>query len=88
MANIRDILFWILILAAIAVAIWLFLGSPTIETGLLMIVIFIAGSEILLWKNLFNIDKRTAIGFELVKSGFEKVNNKLEDIENLIKNKK
>ncbi len=85
----RDIIFWILILAAIGVAIWLVVGSPTIETGLLMIVIFIAGSEILLWKTLFNIDKKTCIGFVRLKSDVNNLKNELNtqlgNIENLIK---
>ena len=86
-----DIIFWILILAAVGMAIWLVIGSPTLETGLLIIVIFIASSEILLWKTLFNIDKKTAIGFERVKNNFNikfnELNTKLENIENLIKRK-
>ena len=90
--KLEDIVFWILVLAAIGVAVWLFLGSPTIETGLLMIVIFIAGSEILLWKTIFNMDKRTAVGFVKLKNDLNnarsELNIKLENIENLIENKR
>ena len=75
----------ILILAAIGVAIWLLVGSPTTEQGLLMITIFIATSEILLWRTLFSIDKKTAIGFEKVKSGFDKIDYQLNEIKLLIK---
>ena len=39
--KLRDILFWIFILAAIGVAVWMAVDSPAIETGLLIIVIFI-----------------------------------------------
>ena len=89
MIKLRDILFWILILAAVGVAVWLVLGSPTIETGLLMIVIFIAGSEILLWKALFKVDKRTAVGFEKVRGDINKrhleLKSDLKEIKNLIK---
>lgn len=85
MVKIKDIIFWILILASIGVAIWLFVGSPTIEQGLLMITIFIATSEILLWKNMFSIDKRTAIGFEKVKSRFDKIDYQLKEIKLLIR---
>ena len=90
--KIRDIIFWILILAAIGIAIWLVIGSPTIETGLLMIVIFIAASEIVIWKTLFKIDKKTCIGFIKIKNEmhnkFVEVNNNLNEIKLLIKEKK
>jgi len=78
----RDILFWILILAAIGIAVWLTIGSPTIEEGLLMIVISLAGSEILLWKAIFRIDKRTALGFERIKS---KMDMQFSEVKDLIK---
>jgi len=97
--KLRNILFWILILAAVGVTVWLNIGFPTIKTGLLMIVIFIATSEILLWKFLFKMDKRTIVGFVKIKSDinnlkntfnnkFDEMNNRLKNIENLIKSKK
>lgn len=85
--KIENILFWVLILAAIGVAVWLLIGSPTIEQGLLMITIFIATSEILLWKALFQADKKTAVGFEKVKSRFDKVDYQLNEIKSLVENK-
>ena len=83
--KLQDIIFWILILAAVGVAVWLLVGSPTIEQGLLMITIFIATSEILLWKTLFLIDKKTAISFEKVKSRFDKIDYQLNEIKLLVK---
>ncbi|MFH1607895.1 MAG: hypothetical protein ABIA78_02065 [archaeon] len=83
--KLTDILFWTLILSAVGVAIWLLVGSPTIEQGLLMITLFIATSEILLWKALFSVDKKTAIGFEKVKSRFDKIDYQLKEIKSLIK---
>ncbi len=80
----KDILFWILILAAIGIAVWLLVGSPTIEQGLLMITIFIATSEILLWKKIFSVDKKTVISFEKVKSGFDKIDYQLNEIKLLL----
>lgn len=74
MVRIEDILFWILILAVIGLAIWLAFGSPNFENSLLAIIIFVASSEILLWRFLFSLDKKTALGFE-------KVRNKLDNIE-------
>ena len=83
MIKLRDILFWILILAAVGVAVWLMVGSPTIETGLLMIVIFIAGSEILLWKALFGVDKKIGVGFYKIKDELNKINIKLGGMERI-----
>lgn len=83
--RIEDIIFWILVLTVIAVAIWLAFGSPDFQSSLLMIIIFVAGSEILLWRALFSLDRKTAVGFERVKSDLDKVDNKLGNIESLIK---
>jgi len=88
MKWLRDVLFWVLILAAIGVAVWMAVGSPPIETGLLIIVIFISTSEILLWKAVFRIDKRSAVGFEKVRSKIEKLENNMNqqflEVKNLI----
>lgn len=86
MLKAEDITFWILILAVISMVIWLAFGSLSFENGFLVIAILIAGSEILLWRALFTIDKRTAVGFERVKLDFERVNNKLGNMENKLAN--
>ena len=76
----------------LGIAIWLAFGSPEFETSAITIIIFVAGSEILLWRTLFSmdkrnaiklssIDKRTAIGFEKVRSEFKEVNSRLSNIE-------
>jgi len=83
--KLSDILFWVLILSAVGVAVWLLVGSPTTEQGLLMITFFIATSEILLWKSLFKIDKKTAVGFEKVKSRFDRIDYQLNEIKLLVR---
>ncbi|MBU3907315.1 MAG: hypothetical protein KKA64_03635 [Nanoarchaeota archaeon] len=87
--RIENIIFWILITAIIAVAIWMLAGSPPTENGLLMITLFVATSELLLWKTLFQIDKKTAIGFEKIRNNisnkFLGVDNKLNEIKSLIR---
>ena len=98
--EIKNIMFWVLILSAVGVAVWLLIGSPTIEQGLLMITIFIASSEILIWKTIFKkdnknnlnferLDKKTTISFEKMKSHmnnkFLEINNQLNEIKLLIK---
>ena len=91
MAKIRfkDIIFWLLILAIIGIALWLLSGSPTEANAIISVALFIAASEILIWKNLFNIDKKTAVGFEKIRNDinimtndmnnrFNELNSKLE----------
>jgi len=91
MVKIEQILFWILILVIVGLLIWLAFGSPEFESSLIAIGIFVASSEVLLWRALFafdkrsavrlsSIDKKTSIGFERVKLDFERVNDKLRGI--------
>jgi len=84
MIRAESIVFWILILTVIGVVIWLAFGSPDFERSLLMIMIFVAGSEILLWKFLFKIDKKTAIGFEKIKGDFKIIKKDVSEIKDNI----
>ena len=52
----------------IALALWMLSGSPTNTSAIIALAVFVAGSEIVIWKHLFSIDKKTALGFEKVKS--------------------
>ncbi len=87
--KLEDIIFWLLIIAIIAVALWLLSGSPPETNALIAVAVFVAASEILIWKNLFKIDKKTAIGFERMKRNienkFSKIHNELNEIKSLIK---
>jgi len=87
--KIEDIIFWLLIIAVIGVIIWMLSGSPPLENSLLMISIFIATSELLLWKALFKIDKKTALGFEKIKksmnNNYSQIKNHLNKIEDSLK---
>jgi len=89
MVKIEDIIFWLLIIGIIAIAIWMLSGSPTETNALISLAIFVAGSEILLWKALFNMDKKTVIGFERTKNDinnkFMKINSQLNEIKSLVK---
>lgn len=84
--KIEYILFWIFILAVIGIAIWMLFGSPTLEAGLISIGLFVAGSEILLWRNLFAVDKGAAVGFERVRSDFKIIKKDIKDIKDNIIN--
>ncbi len=87
--KLEDIVFWILISAIIAVALWLLSGSPPEANAIIAVALFVAASEILIWKNLFKIDKKTAIGFEKIKNNidnkFSEIHNELNEIKLLIK---
>lgn len=90
--KIEDVAFWILIALAVFVALWKLVGSPTNTATLISITLFVAGSEILLWRALFSMDKKVTIGFIKMKNDmndkFSQMDNKLNNIESLIKGKK
>jgi hypothetical protein len=94
----EDVMFWVLILLIVGLAIWKLVGSPTDTASLISFALFVAGSEILIWKALFGIDKKTTVSFIKLKSdmdkrftqmdnNFEKINTGLISIENKLKKK-
>ena len=82
--KIEDIVFWAIIIAIIALAIWLLFGSPTDTSAIIALAVFIAASEILLWKAIFSIDKRTSVGFMKLRND---LNNQHNELKLLLKNK-
>jgi len=70
----EDIAFWILISLVVGIAIWKLIGSPTDTAALISISLFIGGSELVLWKHLFAMDKRVSIGFFKMKNDFNNLN--------------
>lgn len=73
----EDIMFWILIMLIVGVAIWKLVGSPTDTATLIAVILFFASSELLIWRKMFEIEKKTAVSFI-------KIGNELkEDIHNL-----
>ncbi|MDO8622796.1 MAG: hypothetical protein Q7R52_00980 [archaeon] len=87
--KIENIAFWIIICLIVGVAIWKMVGSPTDTTALIAIALFVAGSEIVIWKTLFKIDKKTEIGFIKIKNDInnlkEDINKKHQELKQLIK---
>jgi len=57
MIKIEDIIFWILISAIVAIALWLLSGSPPEIDALITIALFVAASEMLIWRKIFSIEK-------------------------------
>jgi membrane protein implicated in regulation of membrane protease activity len=82
----EDIIFWLIIGLIVGVAIWKLFGSPTDTATLISIALFVAGSEIILWKALFKIDKKTTVGFERVKNQLGNIQKDIKEIKLLIKN--
>jgi len=76
MVKIENIIFWIAILAIIAIALWLLSGSPPETNAIISVALFVAVSELMLWKFLFKIDKKTTVGFVRVKGKLDKINKK------------
>ena len=87
--KIEDIVFWVIISLIIATALWLLSGSPPEANALVSIALFVAASEILIWRKLFDIDKKNAVGFEKVRTEIQilkkDLNYQLNEIKNLIK---
>ncbi len=88
----EDVLFWILIAAVVSITLWLLSGSPPETNWLISIILFVAVSELLIWRYYFRLNKKTSVGFMKVKYDLEDLrkdlSNRLDNIENLIKNKK
>lgn len=91
-----DIMFFISLALTLFALLWLLKGSPTLETTVITIGLFIISSEMFLWRKVFEIDKSTAIGFSKVKNELDNlrsemkndlnnINNKLDKIENIVK---
>lgn len=81
----EDIAFWIIICLIVGVAIWKMVGSPTDTTALIAIALFVAGSEIVIWKALFKIDKKTTVSFERVRNQLGNIQKDIKEIKLLIK---
>ena len=101
--KIEDIVFWILIIAVIALIIWKLFGSPTDLAMQIAIGSILAGTIMLLWrlewKNHYELDKKAQVGFEKVKSEINlfkndmnhhlnNINKRLDSIESLIRKRR
>lgn len=75
--KLEDILIWVVIVLIIATAIWLLMGSPPEANALISIALFVAASELLIWKKLFSIEKNTAVSFVKLKSDIQDIKNKI-----------
>ena len=88
--RIEDIVFWILVFATISVMIWKLFGSPTDIGTIMGVGTFLLTSEILIWKKIFSIESKTAIGFIKVKHNLEsmenRINNRFDKIEDSLNN--
>lgn len=99
MVKIEDIIFWIAIIIIIGIAIWKLFGSPTDTAALISITLFMAMSELALWRKVYTIEIRTAVGFtkvradlnlikndlSYIKRDLDNINNRLNNIKNLVK---
>ena len=77
-----DIVFWLIIAALIGLAFWLFRGSPTTESAIVSVAVFVATSEMILWRRTFTMDKNTAVSFARLKNDITHVRSDVQIIKN------
>ncbi len=87
MVKLENILFWIFIAITVGTALWLLSGSPPEISAIITIGLSVAGSELLIWKSLFKIDKNTAVGFVKIKGELNNINYKLNEISDKLSKK-
>jgi len=87
MVKLENILFWIFIAIIVGTALWLLKGSPPEISAIITIGLSVAGSELLIWRSLFKIDKNTAVGFAKIKGELNNINYKLNEINDKLSKK-
>ncbi|MAH06945.1 hypothetical protein CMI38_01695 [Candidatus Pacearchaeota archaeon] len=84
--KIEDVVLLVLIVAIVGIALWLLSGSPPDSDALITLALFVAASELLIWRNMFSMDKKTTVGFIKVKHDLDKfekdVNNRFDGVDN------
>ena len=84
--KIEDIIFWLLILAVIALAIWKLVGSPTDTAALIAIALFLVSAIVDTRKKVHYMDKKTEAGFVKIKKDLEiikiKIDHKFDNMDN------
>ncbi len=81
----EDVIIWILIVGIIGIALWMLHGSPSDAGAIVGIGLFVAASELVLWKNMFKVEKDVSISFVKAKSEFSGIKKDLKEIKELIK---
>ncbi|MAG02733.1 hypothetical protein CMI42_05330 [Candidatus Pacearchaeota archaeon] len=80
----EDIVFFIFLAIILGTSLWLLHGSPTLIGAIISIGIAVFGSELLLWRKVFSIDKSVSLGFMKMKHDIDKfrieVNNKFDSV--------
>jgi len=89
---IEDIVIWILIVTTLGIIIWKLFGSPSDLAITITVALFIIGMISTLTKKIYNIENKTAVSFEKVKSRIDNLennmHNRFDNIENLISREK
>lgn len=75
-----DIVFWLLIAAIVGIALWLLHGSPPVDNALITVAMFVATSEMMLWRKLFSLDKKTAVSFTRMGNDISNIKNDIHTI--------
>lgn len=76
--KVEDIAFWTFLLAAFAIVLWILHGSPTLEDALLTLTALIIGSEFMLWRKYYEVDKNAAVAFSHVRNDINNLKKEME----------
>lgn len=87
MKLIDSALFWVPLALMLLLALWLMLGSPTDTETIIVLVVFVAGSELALWRSHFEFDKKASVGFAKVNKDIEDIKDKLDSITKALEKK-
>ena len=79
-----DIMILLVIGATIALGIWLLFGSPTELQAIITISVFFGSTGLMLWKYVFEIDKKTEISFIKLRNDMDNRFDRIEDKLNVI----
>ncbi len=90
--KIEDIIIWVAIAIIIGIALWKLVGSPTDTAALISITLFVAASELALWRKIYHVERKVEVGFMRVKSEIDllknDINHRFDKIETLIRRKR
>jgi len=91
--TIEDVVFWLMIIAVIAIIIWKLFGSPSDMATIITIASILAGSQVVIWRSMwenhYKLDKKAEVGFTKAKGDLNIIKNDLnyikEDINHIDK---
>lgn len=78
--KIEDIAIAVFLLTAFAILLWLLHGSPLTENALIGVGTLIISTQFILWKGLYEVDKKAAVSFTKFKSDIGHIKESMQEI--------